>query len=43
MTFQMLSGQVQICEINLMLNYTSGVVALLEELDQAYIWMVDDG
>jgi len=23
------------------LNYTSSVVALLEELDQAYIWMVD--
>ena len=30
MTFQMLSGQVQICD-------TSSVVTLLETLDQAYI------
>ena len=44
---KMLSNQVQIWEINLnaddaKLHYSS-VVALLEELDQAYIWMVDDG
>jgi len=43
----MLSGQVQICEINLNADdtelYTSSVVALLEKLDQGYIWMEYDG
>ena len=43
MTFQILPGQVQICEINLNADDASNVVALLEELDQAYILMVDDG
>jgi len=39
--------QVQICEINLNADDTelhySSVVAILEELDQAYIWMLDGG
>ena len=43
MTFRMLSSEVQICEINLNAHDASSVVALLEELDQAYIWMVGDG
>ena len=38
MTF-LLSSQVQICENNLNADDTE----LLEELDRAYIWMVDDG
>ena len=44
MTFQMLSGQVQICEINLNANDTelhySSVVAILEELIFGW-WMMD--